>query len=43
MLRKEFEPMTEEVKEGWTKQYNELYDLQSSPNNIKIIKSRRVR
>jgi hypothetical protein len=36
--------MRDEVMEGWTKLHNEeLHDLYSSPNIIRMIKSRRMK
>jgi hypothetical protein len=44
MLRKIFGSKRDEVKGDWRKQYNEeLRSLYSSPNIIRIIKSRRMR
>jgi len=43
MLRRMFGPKREEVAEGWRRLYNEeLHNLYSSPDIIKVIKSRRV-
>jgi hypothetical protein len=43
-LRKIFEPKRDEVTGGWRKLHNEeLHNLYSSPNIIRIIKSRRMR
>jgi hypothetical protein len=44
MLRRIFGPKRDEVTGGWRKLHNEeLCELYSSPNIIKIIKSRRMR
>jgi hypothetical protein len=44
VLRRIFRPKRDEVMGGWRKLHNEeLRDLYSSPNIIKIIKSRRMR
>jgi hypothetical protein len=44
VLRRIFGPKRDGVTEGWRKLYNEeLYNLYSSPNIIRIIKSRRMR
>ena len=43
-LRKIFGPKKDEVGEEWRKMHNELInDLYSSPNNIRVIKSKTVR
>jgi hypothetical protein len=38
-----FDPKTDEVTGGWRKLHNELHYLYSSPNIIRMIKSRRMR
>jgi hypothetical protein len=44
VLRKIFEPMKDEMTEGWRKLHNEeLHDLYPSTSIIRIIKSRRTR
>jgi hypothetical protein len=44
VLRRLFGPKRDEVIVGWSKLHNEeLRDLYSSPNIIRIIKSRRMR
>jgi hypothetical protein len=44
VLRRIFEPKRHEIIVGWRKLHNEkLYNLYSSPNIIRIIKSRRMR
>jgi hypothetical protein len=44
VLRRIFCPKREEVAGDWRKLHNEeLYNLYSSPNIIRIIKSRRMR
>jgi hypothetical protein len=44
MLRRIFGPKRDEVTGGWRKLYNEeLHDLYSTPNIIRMIKLRRVR
>jgi hypothetical protein len=44
MLRRIFGPMRDEVTRGWKKLHNkELNDLYSSPNIVRVIKSRRMR
>jgi hypothetical protein len=43
MLRRIFGPKRDEVKRKWIKQRNEeLNDLYSSPNIVRVIKSRRM-
>jgi hypothetical protein len=43
MLREIFEPKRDEVTGGWGKLYNEeLHNLYSSPNTIRVITSRRM-
>jgi hypothetical protein len=43
-LRKTFGPKKDEVTGGWGKLHNEkLYNLYSSPNMIRVIKSRRMK
>ena len=44
MLRKIFGPKRDEVTGQWRRLHDEeLYDLHSSPNIIRLIKSRRMR
>jgi hypothetical protein len=44
VLRRTFGPQRDEVTEGWRKLHNEeLHNLYSSPNIIRMIKSRRIR
>jgi hypothetical protein len=44
VLRKISEPKRDEVKAEWRRlHYEELYDVEFSPNIIRVIKSRRVR
>jgi hypothetical protein len=44
MLRRIFGPKRDEVTEDWRKLHNEdLHNLYSSPNIIRMIKSRRMR
>jgi hypothetical protein len=44
MLRRVFGPKREEVTEEWRKLYNEeLSDLYSLPNIVRVVKSRRMR
>jgi hypothetical protein len=44
VLRRIFGPKRDEVTRGWRKLHNdEFHELYSSPNIIKIIKSRRIR
>jgi hypothetical protein len=44
VLRRIFEPKCEEVLGGWTRLHNEeLHNLYTSPNIIRVIKSRRMR
>jgi len=44
VLRQIFGPKRDEVTEEWRKQHNEkLNDLYSSPNIVRLIKSRRMR
>jgi len=44
VLRKIFGPKRDKVTEEWTKLHNEeLNDLYSSPNIVRVIKSRRMR
>jgi hypothetical protein len=43
VLRRIFGPKTDEVTGGWRKLHNEeLHNLYSSPNIIRMIKSRRI-
>jgi hypothetical protein len=43
-LRRIYEPKRDEVTEEWKKlHYEELRDLYSSPNIVRVIKSRRMR
>jgi hypothetical protein len=43
VLRNIFGPKREQVTGQWTRQHNkELYDLYSSPNTIRVIKTRRM-
>ena len=44
VLRRIFEPKRDEVRQGWSRIYKEeLNDMYSSPNTIRVIKSRRTR
>jgi hypothetical protein len=44
VLRRIFGPKRDEVTGGWRKLHNEeLYDLYSSPNIVRVIKPRRMR
>jgi hypothetical protein len=44
LLRRIFGPKRDEVTVDWIKLYNEeLHDLYSSPNIVRVIKSRRMR
>jgi len=44
VLRRIFGPRSEEVTGEWRRFYNEeLNDLYSSPNNVRVIKSRKMR
>jgi hypothetical protein len=42
-LRRIFGPKRDEVTGGWRQLHNELHNLYSSPNIIRMIKSRRTR
>jgi hypothetical protein len=41
-LRRIFGPKRDEVREEWRKHKEELRDLYSSPNIVRVIKSRRM-
>jgi hypothetical protein len=44
VLRRIFRPKKDDVKRNWWRMHNEeLNDLYSSPNNVWVIKSRRMR
>jgi hypothetical protein len=43
VLRRIFGPRRDEVTGEWRRLHNELNDLYSSPNNVRVIKSRRMR
>jgi hypothetical protein len=44
VLRRTFGPKRDEVMGGWRKLHNEkLHSLYTSPNIIRVIKSRRIR
>jgi hypothetical protein len=43
VVRRIFGPESDEVTGEWRKLQNELNDLQSSPNIVRAIKSRRMR
>ena len=43
MLRRLFGQKKDEVTGEWRKLHNELNDLYCSPNNVQVIKSRRMR
>jgi hypothetical protein len=43
VLRRIFGPKRDEVTGGWRKLHNELHNLHSSSNIIRMIKSRRMR
>jgi hypothetical protein len=43
VLRRIFVPKRDEVAGDWRKLHEELHNLHSSPNNIRVIKSRRMR
>jgi S-ribosylhomocysteine lyase LuxS involved in autoinducer biosynthesis len=43
VLRRMFEPERDEVTREWRKIHNELKHLYSSPNIVRVIKSRRMR
>jgi hypothetical protein len=44
VLRRIFGPKRDEIIGGWRKLYNdELHNLYSSPNTIRMVKSRRMR
>jgi hypothetical protein len=42
-LRRIFGPKRDDVTGEWRKLHNELNDLYSSPNIVRVIKSRRIR
>jgi hypothetical protein len=43
VLGRGFGPKRDKVTRGWRKVYDELHNLSCSPNNIRMIKSRRTR
>ena len=43
VLRRVFGPKTDEVTGEWRKLHNELSDLYSLPNIVRVVKSRRMR
>jgi len=43
VLRRIFGPRRDEVTGDWRRLHNELNDLYSSPNTVRVIKSRRMR
>jgi hypothetical protein len=43
VLRRIFVPKMDDVTGVWRKLYEELHDLYSSPNIVRVIKSRRMR
>jgi len=43
VLRRIFGPRSDEVTGEWRRLHNELNDLYSSPNIVRVIKSRRMR
>jgi hypothetical protein len=43
VLKRIFGPRRNEVTGDWRKLHNELYNVYSSPNIIRMIKSRRMR
>ena len=43
VLRRIFGPRRDEVTGEWRKLHNELNDLYSSPNTVRVIKSRRMK
>jgi hypothetical protein len=43
VLRRVFLPKKNEVTGGWIKFHNELHTLHSTPNGIRMLKSRRMK
>ena len=43
VLRRIFGPRSDEVRREWRRLHNELNDLYSSPNIVRVIKSRRMK
>jgi hypothetical protein len=43
VVRRMFGPKRDEVTGGWRKLYNEIHNLYSSPNIVRMINSRRMR